>query len=91
MKLFSLLIMIGVGFLTFGLYFVIDAFPTLDRPTSFAALAFGSIGASFLILTDGVRRAKLGQRVLWSYIALTCMLLLTTLNLIVWMMGEISA
>ncbi|WP_161568744.1 hypothetical protein [Exiguobacterium sp. SH1S21] len=89
MRLFPPLLMIGLGVLTFVLYFMIDAFPTLDRPTSFAALTFVSFGVTFLILTDGIRRAKSGKRVVWSYIVLACTLLLTTLNLFVWFAGEL--
>ncbi|MCM3281231.1 hypothetical protein M3591_11975 [Exiguobacterium sp. MER 193] len=70
---------------------MIDAFPTLDRPTSFAALAFVSLGTSFLILMDGVRRAKSGKRVLWSYLALSGTLVLMTFNLLIWVIGEVSA
>ncbi|KDN56977.1 hypothetical protein [Exiguobacterium sp. AB2] len=89
MRFFPLLIMAGLSMLTLGLYFEIDAFPTLDRPTSFAALSFVSLGAILLILMDGVRRAKSGKRVLWSYLALACTLLLTILNLFVWFTLEL--
>lgn len=91
MRFFPLLIMIGLTLLTFGLYFVIDAFPTLDRPTSFAALTLVSSGVIFLILIDGVRRAKSGTGVAWSYIAFSGTLLLTTFNFCIWMIGEVSA
>ncbi|WP_404353383.1 hypothetical protein [Exiguobacterium aurantiacum] len=83
--------MIGLILLTFGLYFVFDAFPTLDRPTSFAALSFLSFGAMLLIVTDGIRRAKSGTGVIWSYIALAGMLFVTMFNISVWMIGEVSA
>ena len=90
MRFFPLFFLACLGLLTFGLYFVIDAFPTLDRPTSFAALAFVSLGTSFLILMDGVRRAKSGTRVLWSYLALSGTLVLMTFNLLIWVIGEVS-
>ncbi|WP_214836423.1 hypothetical protein [Exiguobacterium sp. s36] len=91
MRFFPLLIMIGLILLTFGLYFVFDAFPTLDRPTSFAALSFLSFGAMLLIVTDGIRRAKSGTGVIWSYIALAGMLFVTMFNISVWIIGEVSA
>lgn len=91
MRFFPLLIMIGLILLTFGLYFVFDAFPTLDRPTSFAALSFLSFGAMLLIITDGIRRAKSGTGVIWSYIALAGMLFVTMFNISVWIIGEVSA
>jgi hypothetical protein len=90
MRFFPLLIMIGLILLTLGLYFVIDAFPTLDRPTSFAALTLVSFGTSFLILIDGVRQAKSGKGVLWSYIALAGTLVLMTFNFLIWVIGEVS-
>lgn len=90
MRFFPLLITTCLGLLTFILYFMIDAFPTLDRPTSFAALAFVSCAAIFLILIDGVRRAKSGKRIAWSYIALAGTLLLTTCNFLIWIIGEVS-
>ena len=91
MRFFPLLIVIGLGLLTFGLSFMVDTFPTLDRLTSFAALSFVSFGAALLILTDGIRRAKSGRRVGWNYIALACTLLLTIFNLAVWMIGEVAS
>ncbi|MCT4776067.1 hypothetical protein NQG36_02270 [Exiguobacterium aquaticum] len=83
--------MTGLILLTLGLYFVIDTFPTLDRPTSFAALSFLSFGAMLLIVTDGIRRAKSGTGVIWSYIALAGMLFVTMFNISVWIIGEVSA
>lgn len=91
MRFFPLLITTGLILLTLGLYFVIDTFPTLDRPTSFAALSFLSFGAMLLIVTDGIRRAKSGTGVIWSYIALAGMLFVTMFNISVWMIGEVSA
>ncbi|MCT4790292.1 MULTISPECIES: hypothetical protein [Exiguobacterium] len=91
MRFFPLLIMTGLILLTLGLYFVIDTFPTLDRPTSFAALSFLSFGAMLLIVTDGIRRAKSGTGVIWSYIALAGMLFVTMFNISVWIIGEVSA
>lgn len=91
MRFFPLLIMTGLILLTLGLYFVFDAFPTLDRPTSFAALSFLSFGTMLLILTDGVRRAKSGTGVIWSYLALAGTLFVTMFNVSVWIIGEVSA
>lgn len=91
MRFFPLLITTGLILLTLGLYFVIDTFPTLDRPTSFAALSFLSFGAMLLIVTDGIRRAKSGTGVIWSYIALAGMLFVTMFNISVWIIGEVSA
>lgn len=91
MRFFPLLIMTGLTVLTLGLYFVFDAFPTLDRPTSFAALSFFSFGAMLLILADGVRRAKSGTGVAWSYIALAGTLFVTIFNVSVWVIGEVAS
>ncbi|MFY9945056.1 MAG: hypothetical protein WAL07_03270 [Exiguobacterium chiriqhucha] len=91
MRFFPILIMTGLTVLTLGLYFVFDAFPTLDRPTSFAALSFLSFGAMLLILTDGVRRTKSGTGVVWSYIALTSALFVTIFNVSVWIIGEVAS
>lgn len=91
MRVFPLLIMTGLILLTCGLYFVFDAFPTLDRPTSFAALSFLSFGAMLLILTDGIRRAKSGTGVVWSYIALAGTLFVTMFTVSVWIIGEVTS
>lgn len=91
MRFFPLLIMTGLILLTLGLYFVFDAFPTLDRPTSFAALSFLSFGAMLLILTDGARRAKSGTGVIWSYITFAGTLFVTLFTISVWIIGEVSA
>lgn len=91
MRFVPLLIMTCLGLLTLVLYFIINAFPTLDRPTSFAALSFFSFIALLFILTDGIRRAKSGTGVLWSYIALAGTLFVTTVNLFIWIIGEVSA
>ncbi|STO08671.1 hypothetical protein [Exiguobacterium aurantiacum] len=89
MRFFAPVIMTCLALLSYVLFFMIEAFPTLDRPTSFAALAFVSFGVTFFILMDGVRRAKSGKRVLWTYFVLACTLALMTLNLIVWFAGEL--
>ncbi len=91
MRFFPLLIVIGLGLLTYGLSFMVDTFPTLDRLTSFATLSFVSFGAALLILTDGIHRAKSGRRVGWNSITLAFALLLTIYNLAVWMIGEVAS
>ncbi|RHB50590.1 hypothetical protein [Exiguobacterium sp. AM39-5BH] len=91
MRFFPLLMMTGLILLTLGLFFVFDAFPTLDRPTSFAVLSFLSFGAILLILTDGIRRAKSGTGVIWSYIALAGTLFVTMFTISIWIIGEMAS
>ncbi|TCI26566.1 hypothetical protein EVJ27_00125 [Exiguobacterium sp. SH3S2] len=90
MKAVSLLTAACLGLLTYLLYFVIDAFPTLDRPTSFFTLTLLSFVAIFVILIDGVRKSKSGGPVMWSYIALACTLLLAAGNLFIWFIGRLA-
>lgn len=91
MRFFPLLMMTGLILLTLGLFFVFDAFPTLDRPTSFAVLSFLSFGAILLILTDGIRWAKSGTGVIWSYIALAGTLFVTMFTISIWIIGEMAS
>lgn len=89
MNAVSPLIAACIGLLTYLLYFVVDAFPLLNRSASFFTLSLLSFAAIVIIVFDGVRKAKSGAAVKWSYLALACMLFLTVANLVIWFIGRL--
>lgn len=80
-----------IGLLTYLLYFVVNAFPLLNRSASFFTLSLLSFVAIVIIVFDGVRKTKSGASVIWTYIALACTLLIATANLLVWFIGGVLA